>query len=125
MAFYVIVGVLAAFGALCILWVLFGALLTRPRGDALVCFCGEGREERIIRRYRWLRDLGLVKCPLVLLDSGLPLWQRQQLMQKCGAVRFYTTEKWIKLLEQERRKGGRAGNGNAAGDHCSGDLSEL
>ncbi len=98
MAGFVIVGVLAAFGALCVLWVLFGCLLPRPGGCKLVYVC-DGREEAVLRRYFWLRDLGLLRCPLVLIGSRLPEGRRQQIALKCRSVYFYTPEEWI---EQEK-----------------------
>ncbi len=98
MAGFVILGVLAAFGALCILWVLFGTLLPHP-GGRLVYTC-DGREEAAVRRYLWLRDLGLLRCPLVLIGSSLPGKRRQQIAIKCRSIIFYTPEEWI---EQEKR----------------------
>ncbi len=99
MAGFVIIGVLAAFGTLCALWVLFGFLLPRPRGCRLVYFC-DGREESVLRRYFWLRDLGFLRCPLVLIGSGLADTRRQQIALKCRSVYFYTPEEWI---EQEKK----------------------
>lgn len=72
MATWIVLVVLAAFGALCALWALFGFLLPGQRGAVTVCLCrGDGTEEALIRRHRWLRDMGLTHSPLVLLDGGL------------------------------------------------------
>ncbi len=122
MAGFVFLGLLAAFGALCACWVLVGLVIPRPKGGALVYDCTQVNEEMILRRYGWLRELGCLQCPLVLVESRLPEHRRRQVLEKMGSVYFYTLEQWI---EQERRQIGRAGNGDAAGDHHSGGLSEL
>lgn len=67
MAGYVIVGALAAVGAMSILWVFFGWLLPGMTGGVLVYLrrpC-----EGSLRRYRWLRELGLVRCPLLIVTE--------------------------------------------------------
>lgn len=99
MAGYVILGVLAAFGALCILWLLCGLLLPRPRGGRLVYFAPNTNEELVLRRYFWLRDLGFVRCVLVLVDSRLDPVRQGKITEKCQSVRFYTRAQWI---EQEK-----------------------
>lgn len=72
--------VLAAFGVLCALWALFGFLLPGQRGAVMVCLCrGGGHEDALIRRHRWLRDLGIVRCPLLLVDCGLTDAERYRL----------------------------------------------
>lgn len=68
MVWYLCLGVLAAFGALCALWTCFGGLVRGSRGGALVCVCRpDGREQAFVRRYRFLREMGLLKCPLLLV----------------------------------------------------------
>ncbi|MBQ8579976.1 MAG: hypothetical protein IJ448_04700 [Oscillospiraceae bacterium] len=69
MVWYVIIGTLAAFGALCVLWVLFGALLPNCGGGVIFCLCREKNVRHIARRYHWLRDLGLVRSRLVILSD--------------------------------------------------------
>ncbi len=99
MAVYVILGVLAAFGALCVLYLIFGLLLPRPEGGLLVYRADRCDEELLLRRYFWLRDLGLVRCPLLLVGSRLPTAQQENIMEKCRGVRFCTWEHWIEEKE--------------------------
>lgn len=118
MAGFVILGTLAAFGVLCIAGLLVGLLLPRPRGGVLVYAAGKG-EDVILRRYFWLRELGLLRCPLILLDSKLPGPRKHRLTEKCPSVRFYTTQQWIEEIENID------GTGNAAGGHRCGGLPKL
>ena len=67
MGWYVLLGFLAAYGALSALWAGLGWLLPGLRGCALVYM---GRPcEGIRRRYRWLRGLGLLSCPLLAVTQ--------------------------------------------------------
>ncbi len=118
MAGFVILGMLAAFGALCAIWILAGTLLPRPKGGVLV-YTARGQEERILRRYCWLRDLGLLRCPLVLLDSRLPESRHQKIKEKCHSVFFYTKDQWIEEIENID------GTGNPARGHRCGGLPKL
>ncbi len=99
MAGYVILGLLAAFGALCVLWLLLGLLLPRPKDGFLVYWAAGGEEERILRRYIWLWELGFVRCRLALVDSGLSEIRKQKIMEKYRSICFFTKEQWI---EQEK-----------------------
>lgn len=97
MAAFIIMAVLAAFGAVCALWVLLGFLLPRQQGAAAVLICrGDPTEEYLIRRYLWLYDLGLVRCPLILVDCGMAEPRRRTR----GIIRC-TPEELLKKLEQE------------------------
>ena len=103
MAAWIVLGVLAAFGALCALWALFGILLPRQCGAVTVCLCrGDGAEEHLIRRHRWLRDMGLIRDPLILLDGGLSEDEKRRLTRQgltlCDMVELSAR------LEQEREK---------------------
>ena len=72
MAVWIVLGMLAAFGTLSALWALFGFLLPGQRGATVVCLCKDGKsEEPVLRRYQWLRNMGLVRCPLLLVDCVL------------------------------------------------------
>ena len=68
MVFAILMGTLAAYGALSALWAALGWLLPGLRGCALV-YAGTP-EEGICRRYRWLRGLGLFSCPLIAVTEG-------------------------------------------------------
>ncbi len=80
----VILCVFAAFGVLCVLWVLLGCLLPRYCGTAMVCACHGEDPDGLIRRHRWLRDLGLIHCPLILVDCGMTEQQKHLLEGRHG-----------------------------------------
>ena len=67
MGWYVLLGALAAYGALSALWAVFGWLLPGLRGCVLVCIGLP--EEGARRRYRWLRGLGLLECPFLAVTE--------------------------------------------------------
>ena len=102
MAAWMILITLAAFGAFSALWVFFGFLLPAGRGGAAVCFCRSGgNEEPLIRRYLWLWNMGLVRCPLLLVDCGLTAADRTRL-SKFPHVTLCPPEELSFRLEQER-----------------------
>lgn len=102
MIWCVILGVLAAIGALFVLWLLLGALLPGGKDSAVAVLCKEGNEKSLLRRYRWLRELSLLRCDIVLLDSRLPLEARQEIIEHYPGVDFLTSEQW--LIEIKERK---------------------
>lgn len=67
MGWYVLIGALAAYGALSALWAAFGWLLPGLRGCAVVYMGIPG--EGACRRYRWLRGLGLLECPFLAVTE--------------------------------------------------------
>ena len=99
MTAFLIFGVLAAFGALAMLWALLGFLLPVQRGTAMVHVC-RGRQEAAVRRWGWLRDLGLVRCPLILIDC--PLCDRERLAGYRHGITFCDLAELGARLEQER-----------------------
>ena len=103
MATWIVLGVLAAFGALCALWTLLGLLLPIQHGAVTVCLCrGAGVDEYLLRRHRWLRDMGLIRDPLILLDDGLTETEKKRLTQQ-GLIICDMAELSARL-EQEREK---------------------
>lgn len=105
MVTWIVLAVLAAFGALCVIWALFGFLLPGQRGAALVCVCrGSAREEQLIRHYGWLRDLGLLRAPLLLIDGGLTEEERARLPKCRQGVEICGPEELYSRLEQERNR---------------------
>lgn len=103
MASLIVLCVLAAFGALSVLWGLFGLLLPGQRGTVTVHLC-RGREEAAVRRCRWLRDMGLLHSRLILVDSGLSEEERSALCGRCCDVEFCTMAELTARLEQERER---------------------
>lgn len=73
--------VLAGFGTLSLLWALFGWLLPVCRAGWLVC---PGCQECLclVWTYLWLRGMGLIQCPLIVVDLGLEPRQRQRLLEE-------------------------------------------
>lgn len=104
MAGYVVLGVLAAYGVLCMLWAALGWLLPGGRGGATVCMCRAGlKEEFFIRRWCWLRGLGLIEGVLLVIDCGLGPAERAWL-EKCRDVEFCSLEELPARLELERNR---------------------
>ena len=98
MALYVIIGSLAAFGALCALWVCAGSLLSGVKTVTILC---DGCELQLVHRYLWLRSLGLVRCRLMLVNSQLGLQQQQQIQRICKDIRF-CQQQWVRAIDGER-----------------------
>lgn len=99
MLWYVLIGFLAAFGALCALWAVLGAWLTGPDVGCVILRPAPGGEAAAVRRYRWLRDLGLVKGPLTVVADEVGA-----LSEQYPGVEFLTLEQYQTQLEQEREK---------------------
>lgn len=102
MVWYFVIGVLAAFGMICILWMLYGGLLGRTQGGVLVCLCDGSREEALLLRYSQLRSAGLLCCPLILADSSLSLREQEILCRRHPGVEFCTMEQLPQRLEMEK-----------------------
>ena len=115
MAGIILFGTLAAFGALCALWLLWGIWLPGD-GAGLMVYCWQnsvqGRGFVIRWRLQW--DLGLLRGRLVVFDLGLTPEDRA----------FLT--RWgrnVEIWELEREYG--KGIGNHSGRDCRCGLSEL
>ena len=121
MFWYVVFGFLAAFGLLCALWVAFGLLLpARVKCHAAVV-CSAGSEIWVIRRFCRLRELGLTKSDLTILDCGLTARQRRVIQKRYPFIHFSTFTSWQK---GERTYFG-TGYGDSARHNCSCSISEL
>ncbi len=114
MAGYIILGTLAAIGCLGVLWAILGALLPGVGGWILVHYGDIGEEE--LWRPRWLKSLGLLDCPLLIVADGTA--ERAE-VQTCSP------EELISRLEQERNRDNGTGNGNSPGRHQRRGVSEL
>ena len=89
MAGYILLGTLAAFGLVSALWVVYGLFLPREREGVLYAPARAGENEvSFARRYLWLRELGLLRCDLVMVDLGLNPAERDWLESRgitiCG-----------------------------------------
>lgn len=80
----VILSVLAAFGVLCVLWAFLGWMLPGQKGVTMVYVCRGENVEAVLRRYRWLRDMGLVHERLLIVDEGMTEQQKRILEGKHG-----------------------------------------
>ena len=70
MLFYAVIGMLAAFGTLCALWVLLGVFLPGSRKTVVYCLCAGEDAIYIRRRWRWLKDLGFVRGRVTILCNN-------------------------------------------------------
>ena len=82
---FAVIAFLAAFGLVCTVWTLFGFCIPKDRGTLLY----RGPEPvEFTRRYLWLRGLGFLRCPMVMVDTGLADPERQWLeghgIEICG-----------------------------------------
>lgn len=101
MAWYAVMGVLAAFGLLCAVWVIIGLFLPASGTVAVMC---DGSERTLIRRYYWLRELGLTRCCLVLLDSKLSVHYQQRVMAACKDIEFLSLAQWCDRCGEARKE---------------------
>lgn len=70
---YVVIGALAAFGLVSAVWILCGLVLPKTTGGVLLFF-GEDAVA-FARRYLWLREMGLLRCPLWVVEPDADAWQ--------------------------------------------------
>ena len=112
MGWYVIMGTLAAFGLLSVLWAVVGWLLPSGRGCVLVCY---GLPDiGIVSRWKWLRSLGLLRCPLIAVTEEI-----------CEETENCAGEHLLARLEMERNQVHGTGNGDPSGCCQRRSLSEL
>lgn len=83
-------------------------LLRRPAagstGGAVVCLCrGDGGELPLIRRYSWLRDMGLIRGPLLLVDCGSGV-ARETRARLGRGMEICSLEELPARLEWERKR---------------------
>lgn len=113
MVWYMLLGTLAAYGLLSALWALFGWLLPGLGGCALVRMGTP--EEGVCRRYRWLRGLGLVNCPFLVVGADTAAEDTEV----CGR------EQLLDRLEWEAERFGGTGTGDSSGRGQRRGISEL
>lgn len=115
MGWYVLLGTLAAYGALSAVWALLGWVLPGVEGCALVCVGAP--DEGIRSRYRWLRGLGLLNCPLIAVaEEAVPVGRETEICSR---------EQLLARLEWERDRLHGTGNGDHSGRGERRDISEL
>ena len=115
MGWFVLLGVLAAFGAFSAVWAILGWLLPGAGGCALVCV---GMPDEGIRsRYRWLRGMGLLNCPLIAVAEETKAVGKE--------TEICSREDLLARLEWERNRFDGTGTGDSAGRGERGGVSEL
>lgn len=92
MILYVLLGLLAAFGLFCMIWVLFGLLLPGSRRCTVILLCSPKDEAALLSRLLWLRETGLLRCKMLLSGRGIPDRQRAQIKKKYPIVEFCDPE---------------------------------
>ena len=93
MAEMVILGALAAFGALCALWLLAGAILPGGRDGMMVyCWRDSAAGRGFIARWRIQWELGLLRCRLAVIDLGLTEEDRDFLIRWGRNLEIWETE---------------------------------
>lgn len=117
MAGTVFLGALAAFGVLSVLWALLGWLLPDGKGTAVVCW-GEP-DDGILSRVKWLRSVGLLQSPLLIVAEDRGNCRQSDDMEYCSPGQL------LSRLEQERKQFDGTGNGDSSGNHRRGGVPEL
>ncbi len=91
---------LAVLGLAVLGYILFGRLLHPIPGNTIcILLMGSGKGERLegeLRSVIWLRSLGLLRCPVVLADTGLDdegIELTRRLTQRWSEVYFCPIEK--------------------------------
>ena len=92
MIWYVVLGLLAAFGLFCVFWTLFGFLLPGSSRCTVVLLCKPEREAAVLRRFLWLRELGALRCSILIVGRGLSPCQRRHIQRKYHFVEFYDSD---------------------------------
>ena len=111
----IVLVVLAAIGLLSLGWGILGWLLPDGKGCALVCL-GQP-DEGILSRYRWLRGIGFLRCPLIVVTDSEE--DRDSWIEICAG------EALLARLEMERSLVHGTGNGDSPGRHQRRGISEL
>ena len=102
MGLEVVLVFLAAFGVLCVLWALFGQLLPGHKGMVLVYHANGAEPDAVARYYCWLRGMGILRSPLIVVDGGLT--DRQSRMLQGHGIEICKPEELACRIEQERKK---------------------
>ena len=103
MIWFVLMGLFAAFGLLCALWITLGNWLTKAELETVVIHVPEGREAASAQRLLWLRDLGLAG-PRFMIITTAGAETRQVLSRQFAGIVFLSPEQYLAQLEQEREK---------------------
>lgn len=100
MGLTILMGSLAALGVFFGGFALMGWLLGSSRGFRLVYFPKADPGAGLFR-YRMLRGLGLLTCPMVVADCSLSPEEKAWLMKKFPGIRFCSSQELSEILRQE------------------------
>ena len=121
---YALMGMLAAFGFLCVLWAIAGWLLPGDKNGIAVFFCGQGGSRMSpLPRWRLLRQLGLLRCTVIVVDCGMTEANRRELSQ--WDIEICRPDVLTERLELERKRFDGTGNGDPSGHGQCRSISEL
>lgn len=119
MGWWIIVGFLTAFGVVCIVLTLYGAVLHRAnRGNGIYLIMSDYSGEEAMF-YLWLKSMGILKCRVLKAESR-ELWD---MLEKNGIE----ITRWDSIARPGTgaEEIDRAGNGDSSGHHQRGGVSEL
>lgn len=123
MLWYIMVGSLAAFGALCALYIVAVLFTRHLPGSVMLCRGVTCRQElMLITRHSRLYALGLLKCPLIMIDSSFTPKEQQLLCKKHPNLMFYTQADYIACFSGEKD---HAGTADPTRHHPNGGVPEL
>ena len=111
---FVAIAFLAAFGLVCTVWTLLGFCIPKDQGSLL--YRG-AYPVAFARRYLWLREMGLLRCPLTVVNP--PEADVSWLRDRAIDVFFGDPE------ERTGEKTCESGNGDYPGRDQRRSLSEL
>lgn len=101
----VLVGALSAFGFLCAMWVAVGWLLPGGKHGLAVCVCTPGLKElSTVHRWRWLRSLGFIRCPVIVVAKGLSDPEILELFRAAKGMEICTQEEFYTHLDSESKR---------------------
>ena len=106
MIFYVIIGFFAAVGLLFLLWLLRGFFLPVSGPHTVALYCRPEETVPLLRRYRWMRDLGLIHSRVILLESHHSPQQQSEITQNFPGVTFQTPEQWLEEIRERLEANG-------------------
>ena len=116
MSAYLILGMLSAFGLLSAAWALLGWLL--PSGKGMLLVCVGMPDPGMLSRWRWLRGIGVLSCPLIAVAQP-DADKVPQDIEICSREELIERLKW----ETDQKHGTGTGNPSGRSQRC--DLSEL
>ena len=97
MAWFILMGSLAAFGVCCALWVLFGWHSAGTKGWVAVCW-----NRAAVKRCCWLRDLGLLRGPIIAVEEAFSEQDLQLMKRTVVGITICSLQGLPDILKMER-----------------------